>query len=148
MSAKNTRVKEAIIEFLRYRDPCTMDEMLASLSTYDWRDLLSAVGALSQDGRLLLQGPPDSGYQLCLSSSTPITTHSRGMHDPVPFCMGCGFLCDTIDPENGQPPWVDAHRYLRKYGRTWIELDRHEGFCPTCARISACARQGFVFSHP
>jgi len=148
MVGMNTRAEDAVIELLAYRGPCTMDEVFASLPTHDGRDLLSAVGMLSRDGRLLLRGDSGSGYHLFLSSSPPVERRVRKRPAQVPFCMGCGYLCDEIDPEDAQAPWIDAHRYLKKYGGTWIELDRNEGFCPTCARLFACARQGTSFAHP
>ena len=58
------------------------------------------------------------------------------------FCVGCGYLCDEIHPEGGHAQWMDAHRYLTKYGFHWDDLDRDDDACPFCARVLACARQG------
>ena len=137
----DTSAEEAVIEFLARRAPCTVDEVLASLTTHDRSEIFSAIGAALRDARLSLQDNPSSGYQLLLPSSSSLSRSVHTASTPVPFCMGCGYLCDTINPEDPQAPWIDAHLYLQRYGGTWAELDRHEELCPTCARISSCARQ-------
>jgi hypothetical protein len=58
------------------------------------------------------------------------------------FCVGCGRLCDEIQPEGGQPQWMDAHAYLTKYGFHWEDLDRTDDACPPCTRVLALARRG------
>ena len=148
MFTQNTKVEDAVIDTLAYKGPCTIDVVIASLSTYDWSEILSAVGATLRDGRLLLQGNSDSGYRLSLSPSPSVKIQMHTKLGSVPFCMGCGYVCDEIDPDAAQSPWVDAHHYLTKYGGTWTELHRNEGFCPTCARLSTYARRGAVFAHP
>ena len=55
----------------------------------------------------------------------------------VRFCVGCGYLCDEIHPEGGQPLWIDGHTYVMKYGVCWSDLDRRDDACPNCARVLA-----------
>ena len=62
-------------------------------------------------------------------------------HIPLRFCGGCGQVCDEIQPEGGQPQWMDAHAYLMKYGFHWEDLDRTDDACPPCARVFAVARR-------
>jgi len=63
----------------------------------------------------------------------------------VRFCVGCGYLCDEIHPEGGQPLWIDGHTYVMKYGVSWSDLDRRDHACPHCARVFAIAQRG---AHP
>lgn len=67
---------------------------------------------------------------------------------PVRFCVGCGYVCDDIQPEGGQAQWIDAHRYLTKYGFHWDDLDRTDEACPSCARVLACTRRGVLPETP
>ena len=60
----------------------------------------------------------------------------------VRFCVGCGYICDKIQPEGDQPQWMNAHTYLMKHGLRWEDLDRIDDACPPCARVLACARRG------
>jgi hypothetical protein len=64
---------------------------------------------------------------------------------PVRFCVGCGYLCDEMHPEGGQPLWTDGHTYVMKYGVCWSDLDRRDDACPNCARVLAIAQHG---AHP
>lgn len=67
---------------------------------------------------------------------------------PVRFCVGCGYVCDEIRPEGGQPLWTDGHRYVMKYGVRWKDLDRKNDACPACARLFAIAWQRGHASFP
>ena len=60
----------------------------------------------------------------------------------VCFCGGCGQVCDEIEPEMGQPLWIDAHTYVTKYGFRWENLDRSDEVCPACARVFQAAWTG------
>ena len=132
----------AVVDVLYRISPCTMDELIMSLSMHKWGEVLFAVGTLAQEGRVSLQRGSDSGYRLSLAPSAPLHGQLDPKSTPVCFCLGCGYLCDEIDPEDGQSPWIDAHQYLTKYGGTWMELNRRNVLCPACARLSECARQG------
>ena len=57
----------------------------------------------------------------------------------VCFCVGCGQVCDKIQPEDEQPRWIDAHTYVTKYGFRWETLDRSDEVCPPCARVFQAA---------
>jgi hypothetical protein len=61
------------------------------------------------------------------------------------ICAGCGYFCDEIHPEGGQPLWIDGHTYVMKYGVCWSDLDRRDNACPNCARVFAIAQRG---AHP
>lgn len=63
---------------------------------------------------------------------------------PVRFCVGCGYLCDEPQPESGNAQWIDAHRFLMKYGYHWDDLDRTDDACPGCARLFAIAGRGVL----
>jgi hypothetical protein len=63
----------------------------------------------------------------------------------VRFCVGCGYLCDEIHQERGQPLWTDGHTYVMKYGVCWSDLDRRDDACPDCARVFTIAQRG---AHP
>jgi hypothetical protein len=138
MSPAHSLIEDTVIDILTHTGPCTMDELVGSLPSQDWSQVFSAVDQMSRDGRLVLRRIPSCGYRLSLSPSRPITS-PVSKKNPVPFCVGCGYLCDKIDPEDVQSPWVEAQRYLHKYRLTWIELDRNDEFCPACARVFASA---------
>lgn len=140
MSAVQTGIQDAVIDILTNMGPCTMDQLVESLPAHDWSEVFSAVDEMSRDGRLVLRrhSQSNSGYQLSLSPSCRIGRQVSTRPSAVRFCVGCGYLCDEINPEDGRSPWVEAHRYLKKYGLTWIELDRTDGFCPACSRVQAC----------
>lgn len=143
MSTPHTVIHDAVIDILANMGPCTIDEVVRLLPAHDWNEAFFAVDEMSRDGRLVLRRPSDSnsGYQLSLSASHPLAKQVSKRPASVRFCVGCGYLCDEIDPEDGQSQWVEAHRYLKKYRRTWIELDRNDVFCPACAHLFACARR-------
>ncbi len=147
MSTAQTSIHDAVIDILARTGPCTMDEVVYSLPSYGWSEVFFAVDHMSRDGRLVIQRPSSSVYQLSLSASCQEHRIECGQRTertgrpPVHFCMGCGYLCDEIGSEDGQSPWVEAHRYLKKYGLTWIELDRTDDMCPACARVVACGRR-------
>ncbi len=61
-------------------------------------------------------------------------------HIQLRICAGCGRVFDEIQPQDGQPRWMDAHAYLMKYGFHWEDLDRMDDACPPCARVFAIAR--------
>lgn len=138
MSTAQSVIENTVIDILAHTGPCTMDEMVKALPAYDWSDVFFAVDHMSRDGRLVIQRPSSSTYELSLAGSCRGHRSYRAGASPVRFCVGCGYLCDEIDPKNGLSPWIDAHSYLKKYRLTWIELDRTEGFCPACACVQAC----------
>jgi hypothetical protein len=143
MSTAQTSIHEAVIDVLAHMGPCMMDEVVRSLPAHGWSEVFSAVDDMSRDGRLVLRRSSNSSseYQVSLSDSCQADRSERTRPDPVQFCVGCGYLCDKIDPEVGQTPWVEARRYLKKYSLTWIELDRTDDMCPACARVLACGRR-------
>ena len=140
MSPSQTILQDAVIDILAHMGPCTIDEVVRSLPAHGWSEVFSVVDEMSRDGRLVLRRPSNSnsGYQLSLSPCWRVgsTIHNRPAH--VRFCVGCGYLCDEIEPEDGRAPWVEARHYLKKYGLTWNELDRTDDLCPACARVLAC----------
>lgn len=138
MSTAQSVIEDAVIEVLARTGPCTIDDMVKSLPALGWSEVFSAVDDMSRDGRLVIRRPSSSSYQLSLSASRPLKTPVSKRSAPVRFCVGCGYLCDEIDPGDLQSPWVQAHRYLKKYRLTWIELDRNDGLCPACAYVQAC----------
>lgn len=141
MPTTQTLIEDALTTFLSRSGPCTMEEAVKSLHIYDWSEVFSAVDDMSRDGRLVLRRPSSSVYQLSLSSVRPPEKKASKKAVAVPFCVGCGYVCDEIEPEDGASPWVPVHRYLKKYRLSWIELNRHDGFCPACARVQACGRR-------
>lgn len=140
MSPAQTVIQDTVIDILALMGPCTMDDVVRSLPKHSWSEVFSAVDGMSRDGRLVLRrhSHSNSCYQLSLSASCLKERQARKRPAPVRFCVGCGYLCDEIDPGDGQSPWVEATRYLNKYGLTWIELDRTDGFCPACSRVQVC----------
>lgn len=143
MSTAQTRIQDAVIDILAHMGPCMMDEVIRSLPAHGWSEIFSAVDAMSRDGRLVLRRSSNSSseYQVSLSESCRAHRPESTRPAPVQFCVGCGYLCDKIELEEGQAPWVEARRYLQKYGLTWIELDRTDDMCPACARVLACGRR-------
>lgn len=140
MPIVQTGIQDAVIAILTNMGSCSMDQLVGSLPAHDWSEVFSAVDEMSRDGRLVLRrhSHSNSGYQLSLSPSCLVGRQVSTRPSPVRFCVGCGYLCDEMAPEDGQTPWVEATRYLQKYGLTWIELDRTDDFCPACSRVQAC----------
>ncbi|WP_455376944.1 hypothetical protein [Petrachloros mirabilis] len=62
----------------------------------------------------------------------------------VRFCVGCGYVCDEVSPENTSAQWMEGHGFVTKYGLRWEELARVDDVCPACARVFAIARQGTI----
>ncbi|QPD05272.1 MAG: hypothetical protein Nkreftii_003046 [Candidatus Nitrospira kreftii] len=143
MSTVQTDIPSAVIDILAHMGPCTMDQLVELLPAHGWSEVFSAVDDMSRDGRLMLRRSSNSSseYQVSLSDSCQADRPDRTRPDPVQFCVGCGYLCDKIDPEVAQAPWIEARRYLKKYSLTWIELDRTDDMCPACARVVACGRR-------
>lgn len=128
MKTLTCTVEDKILHVLQSTGPCSLDEVSQQLRQHDWSEVLADVDRMSRDGRIVLRRDPgSSGYRLSLPLS------------PVRFCVGCGYLCDEIRPEDGQGQWMDAHRYLDKYRLHWSDLDRTDDACPHCARVLACA---------
>ena len=134
-------IEDAVIEILRQRGPCTMDEVTAALPHYNWSELFSAVDDMSRDGRVVLRLLAGSGYQLSVPAATPRIAAGGQQRLLVRFCVGCGYLCDETQPDNGQAQWIEARHYLKRYGFTWNELDRHDDICPACAHVQACGKR-------
>ena len=141
MSTAQSVIENAVIDMLVQTGPCTMDEVATSLPAHSWSEVFSAVDEMSRDDRLVLRRPSNSssGYELSLSASCRGDRPVRTRPAPVRFCVGCGYLCDAIQAEDGETPWTDASQYLKKYGLAWNKLERRDDACPACARVLACA---------
>lgn len=134
-------VEDTIFDILQRTGPCSLDVVVQQLLPYDWNEIFAAVDRMSRDGRIVLRRAPESSeYHLSLPLSYP--AHTEGVRVtslPVRFCVGCGYLCDEIHPEDGETQWIDAHQYLTKYQLRWSTLNRIDDACPHCARVLACA---------
>ena len=138
MNTLTHTVEETILDILQRSGPCSLDDVVQQLLHHDWSEIFAAVDRMSRDGRILLRrNPESSGYHLSLPLSHPAQA-IRITAIPVRFCVGCGYLCDEIDPENGEAQWMDAHQYVTKYRLSWSLLDRIDDTCPHCARVLAC----------
>ena len=133
-------VDDTIFDVLQRTSPCSLDNIVQQVLHHDWNEIFAAVDQMSRDGRIVLRrAPGPSGYLLSLPLSQ--SAHAEGVRItslPVRFCVGCGYLCDEIDPEGGETQWMDAHQYLAKYRLYWGLLARIEDACPHCARVLAC----------
>ncbi len=143
MSVAQTVIEDALVEMLRQTGPCTMDEVANALPYHSWSELFSAVDEMSRKGRVVLRRLTGSGYQLSVPTAPQMIAAARRQRTQVLFCVGCGYLRDELQPysHNGQAQWVEARQYLKKYGLTWVELDRTNDMCPACARVVACGRR-------
>jgi hypothetical protein len=140
-STTQTLIEDAVIEILRRTGPRTIDDVAEALSGHNWSELFSAVDEMSRDGRVVLRRLAGSGYQLSVPLASLRIAAGRQQQTQVRFCVGCGYLCDEIQPDNGQAHWVEACQYLKRNGVTWNELDRRDDVCPACARVFACGRR-------
>jgi hypothetical protein len=133
-------VEDKILHVLQRTGPCSLDDVVQQLLHHDWSEVFAEVDRMSRDGRIVLRRDPGSlGYRLSLPLSHDEAVRMKST--PVRFCVGCGYLCDEIRPEDGQGQWMDAHRYLDKYRLHWSDLDRTDDACPHCARVLACAHR-------
>ncbi|MDH4081726.1 MAG: hypothetical protein OEU68_18155 [Nitrospira sp.] len=142
MTTAQSVIENAVIDILAHSGPCTIDEVVQSLPAHNWSEVFFAVDNMSRDGRLVFRRPSSSVYQLSLSASCQgeRTDRARPMHQ-VQFCLGCGYLCDKNEPNepiDRRSPWVEANRYLKKYGWTWFEVERINTMCPACSHVQAC----------
>lgn len=145
MPSAHTIIEDAVIDILAHTGPCTIDEVVQSLPAHEWSEVFFAVDTMSRDGRLVFRRSSSSVYELRLSapSQEERTTRARPMHE-VQFCLGCGYLCDESRPGGGRSTWIEANRYLKKYGVTWFEVQRIDTMCPACSHVQACGtRQVF-----
>ncbi|MGE3979785.1 MAG: hypothetical protein AB7F94_19685 [Nitrospira sp.] len=136
-----TLIEDAVIKILLQTGPRTLDDVAEALPVHNWNELFSAVDEMSRDGRVVLRRLAGSGYQLSVPVAPLRIAAGRQQRTHVRFCVGCGYLCDEIQPDNVQGHWVEARHYLKKYGLTWNELDRTDDMCPPCSRVLACGRR-------
>jgi hypothetical protein len=136
-----TLIEDAVIKILLQTGPRTLDDVAEALTAHNWNELFSAVDEMSRDGRVVLRRLAGSGYQLSVPVAPLRIAAGRQQRSQVRFCVGCGYLCDEIQPDNGQAHWIEARHYLKRYALTWIELDRTDDMCPACTRVLACGRR-------
>jgi len=138
MKTLTNTVDDTILDVLQRTGPCSLDNIVQQVLHHDWNEVFAAVDQMSREGRIVLRrAPGPSGYLLSLPLSQPAQP-IRITSLPVRFCVGCGYLCDEIDPEGGETQWMDAHQYVTKYQLRWSALDRIDDTCPQCARVLAC----------
>ena len=61
-------IEEAIVELLRIRGPCCLDDVVTYLPDLSWGQVFSAVDRMSRDGRVLISQLGYSTYQIALHS--------------------------------------------------------------------------------
>jgi len=61
-------VEEAIIEQLRLRGPCCLDDVATYLPDFSWAQVFLAVDRMSRNGKLLYYRLGSSAYQIALRS--------------------------------------------------------------------------------
>ena len=61
-------VEEAIMEQLRLRGPCCLDDVITSLPNLSWGEVFGAIDRMSRDGRVLQRQLGYSTYQIALHS--------------------------------------------------------------------------------
>ena len=77
-------IEAAISDTLRRRGPCSLDDVVKTLSNFMWAEIFLAVDRMSRDGRLSLRQLGGSTYQLELRSefaysrSGPSQTMQKG----------------------------------------------------------------------
>jgi hypothetical protein len=59
-------IDAAIVETLQRTGPCSLDDVVTSLSSYSWGEVFSAVDRMSRDKRVFVSLLGDSTYQLSL----------------------------------------------------------------------------------
>ena len=67
--AQSEDVESAILETLKRRGPCSLEELYQALSDYSWNQVFAAVDRLSRNGRLLLCRPGRFDYQVSIGMS-------------------------------------------------------------------------------
>jgi hypothetical protein len=61
-------IEAAIVEQLRLRGPCCLDDVVTYLPDFRWGEVFGAVDRMSRDGRVLLRQLGYSTYQIALHS--------------------------------------------------------------------------------
>ena len=61
-------VEEAIIEQLRLRGPCTLDDVVTYLPDFSWGEVFRAIDRMSRRGGVLYYRLRSSTYQIALRS--------------------------------------------------------------------------------
>ncbi|MEO8340102.1 MAG: hypothetical protein ABI604_10350 [Nitrospirota bacterium] len=140
MEPLNDTVEDTLVNVLQRTGPCSLDNLMMQISNHDWNVIFATVDRMSRDGVLVLYRIPRLGYQISLPA--PHAANEKAANTvnpyrcaPVRFCVGCGYLCDEIEPTYGQTQWMDAHEYLTKHGLRWGDLDRTSDTCPPCSRV-------------
>ncbi len=59
-------IDAAIVETLQRSGPCSLDDVVTSLSVFSWGEVFDSVARLSRDGRVLLSLLGHSTYQVSL----------------------------------------------------------------------------------
>ena len=63
-----TAIEEAILDKLRERGPCCLDDVVTDIPNSTWGEVFIAVDRMSRDGRLSLRQLGYSTYQISLGS--------------------------------------------------------------------------------
>jgi hypothetical protein len=63
-----TPIEADIIELLRLRGPCCLDDVVRDLSNLSWGEVFGALDRMSRDGRVLVHRDGYSTYQIALQS--------------------------------------------------------------------------------
>ena len=61
-----TTIEKAIVENLQKSGPCSLDDIVTSLSNSSWGEVFLTVDRMSRDGRLVLRQYSYSAYQISL----------------------------------------------------------------------------------
>ncbi|WP_455376943.1 hypothetical protein [Petrachloros mirabilis] len=69
MTCTDQALETAIVELLRKKGSCAMDELTDQLPEYGWNPIFVTLDQLSRDGRVVLRRFPKSGYQVSLPST-------------------------------------------------------------------------------
>jgi len=80
-----TPIEADIIELLRLRGPCCLDDVVRELSNLSWGEVFGALDQMSKDGRVLVHRHGYSTYQIALQSqvlSSSSTSSSTGGRQP------------------------------------------------------------------
>jgi len=71
ISAKGSEVESAILHVVAQRESCTLDELLLTLSTFTFNQVLISVDRLSREGRVTLRRPTQFTYVISHLLSEP-----------------------------------------------------------------------------
>jgi hypothetical protein len=90
MTLTTSAQEEAVLEMLREKGPCCLDDLVRDLPDFSWGEIFTAVDRMSRDGRVLVRRQlsirrlSNSSYQIALPSQIASPRSSARQEEAPP----------------------------------------------------------------